>query len=285
MNNRLKRQERESVRSRYATSELLYKVMSGPARELECEMKIFRFSVEELFFYVFSILDNIKEYPEDALDGVVCNLWHTVYCDLRDMDVSDSPDEEIRLATTEVVCVVMILLSMCEGVVYGRLSFDLSIQLNEYSPETYIGFQARFMPAVWRLGEEKVRARIEEYMDSDEEWISDDIEETIEALVAIEQPRENKEKEKKSSALSNKQLIILFEHLLNVTPKTGYTNVKAFSKLIAEVSGHSAGSIRQTVIEGIDYESPSVHDDVDRIEALVRPISERLADCIKNSKE
>ena len=112
MRNRLKRSEREAVRNRYATSELLYKVMSKPARELEREMSHFRFSVEELFLEVMSIIDNIKEVPQEAV-GVTRDLWDMLYCDLRDLDTADSPEEEIKTATSEIVYTALLLLSCC----------------------------------------------------------------------------------------------------------------------------------------------------------------------------
>jgi hypothetical protein len=144
-----------------------------------------------------------------------------------------------------------------------------------------------FTASVWRLGEEKVCARIEEYMDSEEEWISDYMEDIYDARLRPQPQVEGvmNETVQGGTRLTNKQLIILFEHVLNVTPRPEYINVKAFSNLIAQVSGRSADSIRQIVMKGIDYELPSVHNDIDRIEALVRPISETFADKIKNSKE
>lgn len=285
MRNRLKRSEREAVRNRYATSELLYKVISKPARELEREMSHFRFSVEELFLEVMSIIDNIKEVPQEAV-GVTRDLWDTLYCDLRDLDTADSPEEEIKTATSEIVYTALLLLSCCEGALYGKLVFELSLQLGERHPGALDRIQVMYMPDVWRIGEEKLRIRIQEYMAS-EEWISDDIREMFENLPSETQSVGDNTKEvaKNDSALTNRQLAILFEHLLNVSLQPGYTNIKAFSQLLAEVSGRSAGSIRQTIMKGVDYESSNVHADIDRIEALIRPISERIADTIKNSKE
>lgn len=285
MRNRLKKSEREAVRNRYATSELLYKVMSKSARELEREMSHFRFSVEELFLEVMSIIDNIKEAPREA-DNNIRDLWDTLYCDLRDLDTADSPDEEIKTAVSEIVYTALLLLNCCEGALYSKLVFELSLQLGERHPGALDRIQVMYMPDVWRIGEEKLRIRIKEYMEGGE-WISDDICGMLENLPSETQSVGDNAKEvaKNDSSLTNRQLIILFEHLLNVSLQPGYTNIKAFSQLLAEVSGRSAGSIRQTIMKGIDYESSNVHADIDRIEALIRPISEKIADTIKNSKE
>lgn len=285
MRNRLKKSEREAVRNSYATSELLYKAISKPARTLEREMSRFRFSVEELFAEVMSIIDDIKEAPQEA-DNNIRDLWDTLYCDLRDLDTADSPDEEIKTAASEIVYATLLLLSFCEGTLYGKLAFELSFQMNEHHPGALDRIQVMYMPDVWRIGEEKLRSRMEEYMEG-EEWISDDICEMLDTLPSevLSTDGNTKEVDKNNSALTNRQLAILFEHLLNVSLQPGFTNIKAFSQLLAEVSGRSAGSIRQTIMRGVDYESTNVHADIDRIEALIRPISEKIADTIKNSKE
>lgn len=285
MRNRLKRSEREAVRNRYATNELLYGVMSKPARELEREMSRFRFSVEELFLEVMSIIDDIKENPQEA-DNNIRDLWNTLYCDLRDLDTAGSPDEEIKTAVSEILYVALLLLSYCEGVLYTKLLMGLAMQLNEHHPGAFDRIQVLYMPEVWRIGEERLRIRIQGYMNSDE-WISDDIFEAIQALPSEAQQTvsDSKDPAKSDSSLTNRQLVILFAHLLDVSLQPGYTNIKALSQLLSEVCGRSAGSIRQTIMKGIDYESANVHADIDRIEALIRPISEKIADTIKNSKE
>lgn len=285
MKNRLRRREREAVKSKYAQGELLYKAMGKGARELEKRMGHFRFTVEELFMEVMSVIDNVKECPADAHE-LVDDWWNTLYCDFRDLDTAESPDEEIRLATSEVVYVAMLLLNMCQGVAYTRISATLMGQLTESHPEAFDELQKLFMPELWRIGEEKVRARMNAYMEG-EEWISDDIADMLEGL-PIEKntalPAETKVT-KEGAGLTNRQLIILFEHILNISLQSGLTNIKALSVLLSEISGRSAGSIRQSIIKGVDYEKEAVHADIDRLEALMRPISATLADQLKNSKE
>lgn len=287
MKNRLRRKEREAVKSKYAQGELLYKAMGKGARELEKRMGHFRFTVEELFMEVMSVIDNVKECPADAHE-LVDDWWNTLYCDFRDLDTAESPDEEIRLATSEVVYVAMLLLNMCQGVAYTRISATLMCQLTESHPEALEEMQKLFLPELWRLGEEKVCTRINAYMEG-EEWISDDIAEMIEGLPAEEVPASHADTKtstvKETSGLTNRQLIILFEHILNVSLKPEFTNIKALSVLLGEISGRSAGSIRQSIMKGVDYEKEAVHTDIDRLEALIRPISAALADKLKNSKE
>lgn len=285
--NRLSKSEREGVRNRYA-SELLYKLLRDPARELESEMKSVRLTVEELFLEVFDTVDSLKEYPEGVWEDIVPGLWKTYYCDLRnDMNTTDVSDEEIKLAASEIVYCILMMLSTCKGSIYNDIRFELSSQLNENHPEAYIRLQNMFAASMGRLGEEKVCARIAEYMDSEEEWMSDYLEEIYDARLHPQPQVEGviNETIQGKPMLTNRQLIILFEHMLNVSLTSDSTNIKALANLLSAINGRSANSIRTNIRSGIDYASPAVHNDIDLLEELVRPVSPTLANLLKNSKE
>lgn len=285
--NRLSKSEREGVRKRYA-SELLYKVLREPARELESEMKSVRFSVEDLFLEVFDTVDALKEYPEGVWEDIVPGMWNTYYCDLRDdMNTTDTSDEEIKLAASEIVYCVLMMLSTCKESIYNKIKFELSSQLNQNHPEGYIRLQNMFNASVWRLGEEKVCARIADYMDSEDEWISEYLDYIYDARLHPQPQGESvtNKNEIAEPRLTNRQLIILFEHMLDVSLTSDSTNIKALANLLSAINGRSANSIRTNIRNGIDYASPAVHNDIDLLEELVRPVSPTLATQIKNSKE
>lgn len=286
MKNRLRRSEREAVKNKYASTELLYKVMSKGAREVEKQMAHFRFTVEELFLEVMTIMDAVKEDAENAYD-VYADYWDTLYCDLRDLDTANSDEEELRIATSEVVYMAILLLTMCKGRCCAKLSASLMEQIVACHPEAFDKLSKLFMPEVWRLDEDKIKVRIQAYMDS-EEWISDDIAEMLENL-----PVENKSSGEENISeitgnnpqLTNRQLVILFEHLLDVSLIPGFTNIQAFSQLLGAVSGRSPASIRQVAMKEIDYASNSVQADINRVEGLVRPVSEKIANQLSKIKE
>ncbi len=146
-----------------------------------------------------------------------------------------------------------------------------------------------FVPEMYRLKEETLRVRIEAYMQDDDEWISDNICDMLKGLPdeVYKKADEGKDESSVSSGnqLTNRQLIILFMHILNLGNNSRDVNVKAFAELIAKVSGKSSGSIRQKLMEDIDYESPKVHADIDRLAVLLRPLSPKIADLLNNSKE
>ena len=132
-----------------------------------------------------------------------------------------------------------------------------------------------------------MQARIRAYMEG-EEWISDDIADLLERLPKEADPCAQAIAEtpvKEADRLTNRQLVILFTHLLDVGTTPDTVNVTALAKLLSQVSGRSAGSMRQTIMQGVDYAKVPVHNDVDALCALVRPISEGKASLIRNSKE
>ena len=286
MKNRLRRREREAVRSEYAQGEGLFKALAKGAREVEKRMGRFRFTAEEMFVEVMAVVDLVKEHPQEGAER--CDhLWDDLYCDYRDLDTADAPDEEIRLAASEVVYGAMLLAGYCQGTHYTRLCASLMAQLAENHAGALDALNAVFLPNIWLLGEEKVQARIRAYMEG-EEWISDDIADLLERLPQEADPCAQAIVEtpvKEADRLTNRQLVILFTHLLDVGTTPDTVNVTALAKLLSQVSGRSAGSMRQTIMQGVDYAKVPVHNDVDALCALVRPISEGKASLIRNSKE
>ena len=126
----MRRREREAVRSEYAKREGLFRALAKGAREVEKRTGHFRFTAEELFVEVMAVVDLVKEHPQEGAER--CDhLWDDLYCDYRDLDTADSPDEEIRLAASEVVYGAMLLAGYCQGTHYTRLCASLMAQLAE----------------------------------------------------------------------------------------------------------------------------------------------------------
>ena len=286
MQNRLSKRERDAILNHYK-NDILFKWMNRAGRGLEREMTRFRFSVEELFLEVMRIVDQAKESPRDAREEYA-DLWNTLFCKYRDIDTADSKETEIEMAVSEVIYVSQHLLGMLESSRYASLCLELTGQISLNSAQGYEKMMQIFVPEMYRLNEETLRARIEAYMQNDDEWISDNICDMLKELPEERKKVDEGQDESSVSSgnqLTNRQLIILFMHILNLGNNSRDVNVKAFAELIAKVSGRSSGSIRQKLMEDIDYESPKVHADIDRLAVLLRPLSPKIADLLNNSKE
>lgn len=286
MQNRLSKRERDAILNHYK-NDILFKWMNRSGRALEREMTRFRFSVEELFLEVMRIVDQAKESPRDAREEYA-DLWNTLFCKYRDIDTADSKETEIEMAVSEVIYVSQHLLGMLESSRYASLCLELTGQISLNSAQGYEKMMQIFVPEMYKLKEEVLRARIEAYMQDDDVWISDNICDMLKELPEERKKVDEGQDESPVSSgnqLTNRQLIILFMHILNLGNNSRDVNVKAFAELIAKVSGKSSGSIRQKLMEDIDYESSKVHADIDRLAVLLRPLSPKFADLLNNSKE
>ena len=179
-------------------------MLQNPSRTIERGLTHLRLTTEEVFHETFRVLDEVKENPKDA-SFMMRGLWDSVYCDLRELD-EDASDDELQLATSELVYVVMLMLSMVDGSWYTKLTMVLMEQITENSSH-YDRLQMLFMPNLWRYGEEKVKAFLNEYMESDEVWISDEIDECL-TLVRNEDARLMKEQANKEALKLVKTVII-----------------------------------------------------------------------------
>lgn len=285
--NRLNKRERDAVLNHYK-NEVLFKWMNRAGRGLEREMKSFRFSVEELFLEVMRIVDQAKESPWDAREEYA-DLWNTLFCKYRDIDTADSKETEIEMAVSEVIYVSQHLLGMLESPRYASLCLELIRQINQNSAQGYEKMMQIFVPEMYRLKEETLRVRIEAYMQDDDEWISDNIYDMLKGLPdeVYKKADEGKDESSVSSGnqLTNRQLIILFECLLNVVLSSQCTNITALSRLISRVSGRSQGGVRTTISNGIDYDSAPVKNDAKVVIELLKGIAPKLADRVRQNIE
>lgn len=234
-----------------------------------------------------TVLDEVKESPKEASYRMQ-GFWDSVYCDLRDLDLGNADEEELKLGTSVIVYSVMLVLSMCRGTYYTKLTMSLMGQICDHVAEMYELLQAEFMTQVWRLGEERLTAYVWEYMGSDEIWLSNDLREKLKdvpllSVVTVGDRNPAASDGKKVEILTNRQLIILFEQLLNIPLSSEYTNVNALATLLSKVSGNSAGSIRQKIMAGIDYDDEQVKKDVETLAKLIEPFSPDIAENLRNT--
>ena len=178
MMNQLRKNQRDAIKSKYA-QHLLFKGLYPVAKGLESRMKHLRLSAEEVFLYAMYIIDDVKD---DLSDGNyrLRSVWDEVYCNIRELSSDDTEEDEILLATSEVVYYVMLILSYCDGAVYNKLALELVCKMDEHACKTD-EMQHLFMPNIWRLGDDAFKKSVMEYMQSDV-FLSDEMEEMLKGL-------------------------------------------------------------------------------------------------------
>ena len=275
----LRRNEKESLRSRLLDGLLLYKAFQEPIREFEAEATGFRLSPEEVFWQVVVVLDKVKEYQEDALIDIR-GLWDDIYVDYRDL--SDD-DKGLDLFTAITVFCVQTCLVMLNAPLYRTMTSIIGEQLAKKDQPSQ-KMESAVLNNITRIGTDKFKAVVQDYMNSEDDWLSDEIEEVLDATPNIQQgiPQKKEDNETKAIQLTNRQLMILFDLFLNKGFSTEFCNQRALATLLSRVSGRSEGSIRQKIREGVDYEIEDVRNDVNLLAQLLEPIDNTLAKKMRN---
>lgn len=153
---------------------LLYKAFQKPIREFEAEATGFRLSPEEVFWQVVVVLDKVKEYQEDALIDIR-GLWDDIYVDYRDL----SDDEDgLDLFTAITVFCVQTCLVMLNAPLYRTMTSIIGEQLAKKDQPSH-KMEAAVLNNITRIGTDKFKAAVQVYMNSEEDWLSDEIEEVL----------------------------------------------------------------------------------------------------------
>lgn len=175
MRNRLRRSQREAIRSRYAQHPV-YLAFRNPATEL-CGETRFRLSAEELFLWCMAELDELKRAPKAYAQRArvfVSDLRN----DLRDIAGEDVPDADVAKVACEIGYVLTMLLTAHGSTAYARIVLDLTVQI---PAEETTRLHRAFMPELWRRDDEEgLHKYMQEYMDGDE-CLSDEIENMLSA--------------------------------------------------------------------------------------------------------
>ena len=170
----LRRNEKESLRSRLLDGLVLYKAFQKPIREFEAEATGFRLSPEEVFWQVVVVLDKVKEYQEDALIDIR-GIWDDIYVDYRDLSDNDKGLDSFTAIT--VFCVQTCLV-MLDDPLYRTMASIIGEQLAKKDHPSQ-KMEAAVLNNITRIGTDKFKAAVQVYMNSEDDWLSDEIEEVL----------------------------------------------------------------------------------------------------------
>ena len=244
----------------------------------------FRMAAEEIFWQVAIVLDHIKENPDEARYDMG-HLWSDVYADFRDLNDFPDNDSTVRLFASLTVFVVAFCLETIDLPFYRTLAFKLSATL-VLTEEQSKRIQASVVNNVASFGTERFSEAISAYMASGDDWLSEEIEAVLEEMpeASVDISKGNNQPTKPADQLTVRQLIILFEQLLNVSLDASGTNITALATLIEKVSGYKANGIRTTVndLAKRGYDSAPVRNDIERLAVLVEKVKPDLAAQLRN---
>lgn len=239
----LSQSERTVIKSEYGKDEL-YKKMNALCRNLQPKMAAIDILFEDIFVMTCSIMDDIKDDPDDFYDYHLNSIWEEIAGELRLLPNAQGND----LAIDNTISTILYLICLC---------------LTQWSHPDKGKFQTGFL---WHLGEHRsisdvvrsdidtqmniLKARVKtasmpNYLES-EEYVSLDVDELLLKVEETER-KDDPIPSEESSELTNSQIILLFTEYLQLD--LNYCNKNAFAKLIAAVTGRSQHSLYNKITE------------------------------------
>ncbi|MDE6721556.1 MAG: hypothetical protein K2J84_05345 [Bacteroidaceae bacterium] len=178
MRTRLRRSAKEAIRNKFG-DDAIYLALKNPSEHFCCKMARFRLSAEEVFAECLAVLDDIKE-DESMASFNTAYLCDNLYNDFRDLSEEGTDENELWLAVNVVTFCVCMCLMTVEKPLFSTLVMRLMGQMGA-DDACYEELKNTFWPNVHRLGKDKLRDAVEEYMDSDV-FLSDEITQMVEKI-------------------------------------------------------------------------------------------------------
>lgn len=231
----LSQSERSAIREDYGKDEL-YKTMNALCRNLQPKMAAIDLLFEDIFVMSCSIMDDIKDDPDDFYDYHMPSIWEEIAGELRLFPKATGNDQAIDYAISTMLYIV----HLC---------------LNQWTHPDKIKYQSII---IWHFGEhrqisdevisevEKQRNMLEargktatlpNYLESPE-YVSLDVDEQ---LVLVEEKKNIPKLTDESKGLTNAQIVLLFVEYLQLN--VAEINVNALAKFLAAVTGRSQSSL------------------------------------------
>lgn len=276
MKRKLKKGEKDAVRNRYGDN-TIFRVLKASSH-FESRMGKFRLSPEDVFYNCFDVLDDIKQNPDDAVMNVD-TLWDDIYNDFRDWNIEGAKDEDIRLGTSIVIYCVALCLLHADEPPYSTIVAHLMGQLQQHGASTE-DLQQTFWPNIYRIGTENFSSAVNNYLEDDDYW-ADEMAEIFENgkddVPEITQEGDN-------TQFTNRQLMILFEALLNVTLAPASVKVSPYTEFIHRVTGKSARALSNVVSpNGLEYDKDEVVKDANYVASSVEKLLPQIAESIRGN--
>ncbi len=253
---RLRRHEKEGLREGLLEQSVLFKAFQNPIREMEVhgmQTKGFHLAPEEVFWRVSVVLDKIKEQQRDALTDIR-GLWNEVFADYRDLSDADNDDGVGDFASLTVFCIQVCLVSV-DVPLYRTMAATLGEQLSCHNQPTP-NITASVLNHIERIGADKFSTAVHTYMDSEEDWLSDEIEELTghaEMSVATATPSEPSEPQMQIAKGKKTSLMVVLESIykagwiVDADGKTLTNRDNVINYILYRVFGQKEESIAQLI--------------------------------------
>lgn len=172
MKKRLSLLEKRAVRQALRDN-IVYKAIFAPSLQLEKDLNSISLSPEEFLWAVFAILDDVKEDP-DCVEFYVESTMNDTYTMIRNLCQNGNEEHINEVAASIVGCCAM-LLNLYDGEdnytsIHTKLLFSIAESNCDFKKVINL-----FYPSFVKTGDSEIKSWISQYMDSEDEWVTDTI--------------------------------------------------------------------------------------------------------------
>lgn len=241
MSRNLNQEEKVKLRDKYE-EHIYFRLVKQSCKKYESELRVFRFSPEDVFMETLNVLDDLKA-PNRNNEDLCDTLWDDLYCEFRDRG-QDIPEEELNKAVAIVLSMVTYCLALLDSMKYnGGIGKLIYLLCNNYSEFRVIHQSIDYYGK--KIGLSELKDWITEYMVCDT-YLYDDVMDYLE-----EKEEEEEVNEENSKYAPNKvRAKVLLEILEQCGLGLDQQDMTKVVRLVGFIIGASSNSLRNNLTTG-----------------------------------
>lgn len=236
MSRNLNPEEKERIRDKYEEC-IFFRLVNQSCKKYEREMKLFRFSPEDVFVESLNVLDDLKA-PNRNNDDLCCTLWDDLYCEFRERG-DNLPDEELEKAVAVVISMVTYCLVLLNSMRYHGLVGKLNMIMTEHY-HNYLEIQLSIDTSARKNNMGEFCLWLEDYMQCDK-YLSEEIDECLEENEDVEEKENDGDSKIAPSKVRAKVLLEILKQCGLGLDKQEMTKV---ARLLGFILGSSSDYMR-----------------------------------------
>lgn len=237
MNRNLNPEEKEKLRDKYE-DHIFFRLVNQSCKKYEREMKVFRFSPEDVFVEALNVLDDLKA-PNRNNEDLCDTLWDDLFCDFRERG-ENVPDAELDKAVAVVLSVVTYSLVLIDSMRYNGIVGKLTFLICQHF-KGYTDIQQNIHLYAMKVSMEELKDWICQYMQCDT-YLYDEVMDCLDEKVEEEKDTN----EEMSKIAPNKvRAQVLLEILKQCGLGLDKQDMTKVARLVGFITGASSEKIRQ----------------------------------------
>ena len=236
MSRNLNLEEKLKLRDKFE-EHIFFRLVNQSCKKYERELRVFRFSPEDVFVETLNVFDDLKA-PNRNNDDLCSIIWDDLFCEFRDRG-ENIPEEELNKAVAIVLSMITYCLALLDSMKFNGVNAKL-IRLLCHKYRDYHAIHNFIRLRADMIGIDELKDWITQYMVCNT-YLYDDVMDYLE-----EKDEEVETNEKDSKIAPNK---VRAQALLEILKQCGMgldeQDTTKVSRLIGFVIGASSEKLRQ----------------------------------------